>query len=69
MNSTDDISQERFEELVAARLKENIWFDFYGNEGCGDCAGWDGESRRCQCGNRRVYWVYDGFGQVYPEVY
>lgn len=21
------------------------------------CAGWDGESRRCDCGNRRVYWV------------
>ena len=20
------------------------------------CGGWDGVSRRCQCGNRRVYW-------------
>jgi len=20
------------------------------------CDGWDGESRRCNCGNRRVYW-------------
>ena len=70
MNSTEDISQERFEELIAAMLKENTWFDFYGNENCDDdCCGWDGQSRRCQCGNRRVDWAYDGFGQVYPEVY
>jgi len=20
------------------------------------CSGWDQESRRCDCGNRRVYW-------------
>lgn len=23
---------------------------------CDACMGWDGESRRCDCGNRRVYW-------------
>lgn len=23
----------------------------------GDCAGWDGVSRRCDCGNRRVLWA------------
>jgi hypothetical protein len=27
--------------------------DDYGGE---DCAGWDGESGRCDCGNRRVCW-------------
>lgn len=21
-----------------------------------ECIGWDGSSRRCECGNRRVYW-------------
>ena len=21
-----------------------------------ECDGWDGSSRRCECGNRRVYW-------------
>lgn len=21
------------------------------------CGGWDGTSRRCECGNRRVYWA------------
>jgi hypothetical protein len=24
------------------------------------CTGWDGYSRRCDCGNRRVYWAVDG---------
>jgi hypothetical protein len=24
------------------------------------CRGWDGYSRRCDCGNRRVYWDHDG---------
>lgn len=23
---------------------------------CEDCAGWDGESNRCECGNNRVAW-------------
>jgi hypothetical protein len=26
---------------------------------CDDCDGWDGVSRRCSCGNRRVYWIWD----------
>ena len=30
--------------------------DFDG-QNCDDCGGWDGESRRCDCGNRRVYWA------------
>lgn len=25
-----------------------------------ECAGWDGRSRRCECGNRRVDWVSHG---------
>lgn len=24
--------------------------------GCGECGLWDGLSRRCECGNRRVAW-------------
>jgi len=32
--------------------------DFEGNN-CEECAGWDGLSDRCECGNRRVYWEYD----------
>ena len=25
-----------------------------------ECEGWDGVSRRCDCGNRRVYWTTYG---------
>ena len=37
------------------------------NDGLGDCW-WDGESRRCSCGNRRVYWWFEG-EWVYPETW
>lgn len=33
-----------------------------------DCGGWDGYSRRCDCGNRRVSWVVEGmwaYGDAY----
>lgn len=59
------------EEIMAA-LNKRIsdaggYIDFSGKN-CGDyedenwtgCAGWDGEERRCQCGNRRVNWECDG---------
>lgn len=33
------------------------WHSFAGADDCDEeCKGWDGESYRCQCGNRRVYW-------------
>ena len=25
-----------------------------------ECTGWDGKDRRCDCGNRRVYWATYG---------
>ena len=25
-----------------------------------ECGGWDGLSSRCECGNRRVAWTFDG---------
>lgn len=33
-----------------------------------DCLGWDGHSRRCDCGNRRVSWVKQ-FGYVTPQAF
>jgi hypothetical protein len=49
----------------------NETFTFIGddmcNDGTGDCL-WDGMSRRCACGNRRVYWCFD-YNIVYPETY
>lgn len=41
--------------------------DDYCNDGEGNCS-WDGESRRCNCGNRRVYWCFIE-DYVYPEAW
>lgn len=52
---------------------EDEFIRFDGDECCGDsCRGWDGVSRRCECGNRRVGWSVDQFGEAvlaYPEVW
>lgn len=43
------------------------WHEFDGNDNCdASCRGWNGEDRRCDCGNRRVYWVEEG-GFRYPQ--
>ena len=31
-------------------------YNDYLDEGQVECSGWDGIDRRCDCGNRRVYW-------------
>lgn len=65
-----------FEKIVEERLKEHaehgVFFDFNGQNCDGPCEGWDGSSRRCQCGNRRVSWDHEGNFQdmyVYGEAY
>jgi hypothetical protein len=44
-----------------------------GVEHCDACRGWDGESHRCDCGNRRVCWevqrAVDGGFYAYAEAY
>jgi hypothetical protein len=32
------------------------WYNFDGGECRRGCRGWDGKSRRCDCGNSRVCW-------------
>ena len=50
------------EALAAARARaEDERFINFDGMNCNDyddngCIGWDGESRRCVCGNRRVSW-------------
>ena len=38
-----------------------------------DCEGWDGNDRRCDCGNRRVSWAFSeypkGVWSFYAEAY
>lgn len=60
-------------EKIAALRKAEPWREFNGAN-CDDydetrgCKGWDGESRRCQCGNRRVAWEIEGTFET-PHVY
>lgn len=54
----------RFTQMVKEALEKfnpetDNFFDFDGKN-CDDCSGWDGESHRCNCGNRRVCWVSYG---------
>lgn len=60
----------RVEAMKGARAADQIdggYTDFVGGDYCdGPCEGWDGESRRCQCGNRRVSWSWSG---SWPEPY
>ena len=65
------------EAIAAAKAEVDVFTDFDGKN-CDDlddnsCAGWDGESRRCECGNRRVYWATmeqeDGTFTAYAEAY
>jgi len=57
------------EEEIAKMKKNNDFIEFGGNDYCENCAGWDMESHRCQCGNRRVYFdtTYNKFDE--PWVY
>ena len=70
------------EALLAAKkwADDEGFVDFSGmncndylSEGDDECLGWDGYDRRCQCGNRRVYWNIqqneDGRWSAYAEAY
>lgn len=74
---TEQERDEAFKRLLAEKLKtDDPPFDFDGNN-CADawdegneCSGWDGEDRRCNCGNRRVCWVLSDDGTyVYAEAW
>ena len=51
----------RIEQLAKIKVEqdgEDACYSFYGKN-CEDCGGWDGISKRCNCGNRRVDWTGD----------
>lgn len=48
---------ESLEFKLQQRVDGFIPFDGQNCFHYGDCAGWDGVSLRCECGNRRVMWV------------
>ena len=62
---------------AGARAEDEGFIEFDGMN-CNDyddngCVGWDGEDRRCVCGNRRVYWAThqnaDGKWYTHAEAY
>lgn len=58
-----DLSNHATEELALQAAKQYVaeeggMIEFDGST-CDEeaqCMGWDGEDRRCDCGNNRVYW-------------
>lgn len=62
--SYDRAALAAFIAVVVPRLidVEPIRFD---GQNCDECPGWDGLSRRCECGNRRVYWEYNAANQTW----
>lgn len=55
-----DLADELARDEAIAVAKSGGMIRFSGDDDCEDCAGWDGESRRCECGNRRVGWESQG---------
>jgi len=53
-------SDEEIERRKKELKESGAWLSFDGDDSCEDCEGWDGESNRCECGNRRVCWWADG---------
>lgn len=71
---------DKLKEMIFEIQKQCItgggYISFRGSYNCEDCDGWDGESRRCECGNRRIDWGYDEtdfstniIDYIYPECY
>ena len=69
-------------ELIIEKLREleeDEFIDFNGfnchewshrNDDEELCSGWDGRSKRCECGNRRVDWEYnERWDEIYAEAW
>lgn len=58
--ANDMASDEEIERCKKELKESGAKLSFDGDDSCEDCEGWDGESNRCECGNRRVCWGADG---------
>lgn len=54
-----DTKEEALEAMKGVEVDEfeGMNCNDYLDEDQDECTGWDGESRRCDCGNRRVDWL------------
>jgi hypothetical protein len=67
----NDIARDLEIKHIQEELKGG-YMSFSGDDSCENCKGWDGVSHRCDCGNRRVEWVWEGDFKnpyVYAEAY
>lgn len=71
-NAVDVANEVAYEEEVE-KNKElgrcGHLFEFSGSDYCENCGGWDGNSHRCECGNRRVCWTNYDFDFRKPYIY
>jgi hypothetical protein len=68
------MTDEEFNRQVAERVAElertGGFTDFSGQNCEQPCLGWDGKSRRCDCGNRRVTWTCNVWSDsIYAEAW
>lgn len=72
-NALETANEVAFEEKKAQEIesiKKTGFIDFCGSDNCEGCLGWNGEDRRCDCGNRRVDWTRDWqFDYKDPQIY
>jgi hypothetical protein len=54
-------------ETVRAKIEHERPSGYFGFEGNECCRGWDGESSRCFCGNRRVSWGTEQYVDLFDE--
>lgn len=71
-----DSDMEVMDKLIQEKLLKHGDgpYEFEGHNcndyGDADCSGWDGQSRRCNCGNRRVSWnLSDCKTYIYAEAW
>ena len=60
------------DEAIAEQKANGGLTSFGGDDNCEGCDGWDMESHRCECGNRRVGWEHYGDFEsmhVYAQAY
>ena len=70
-SATDAANEHAYDaEVTRLRTSGQVFFDFDGDDSCENCSGWNGEDRRCDCGNRRDSWTSSyGHSFVNPSVY
>jgi len=68
----DFANEVAYEEKIKEMKADATPISFGGDDECRECSGWDMESHRCECGNRRVSWEkYGDFTNmtVYAQAY